>query len=126
MKPSQWGQIRPSFLNRGAEGLARQVEDNTSPFRATRAEPQPISRPKHKRCRPGRVDPPAPRRRRAQLRCMALVELGPLAAATQRPRLAVASGASPHTDPLHAGRALRPSPPAAVKAARVRIDRSRL
>ena len=56
--------------------------------RTTPAGHQPISRPQRKRSRPHRVDPAAARHRRARLRHMAVVEVGPLAT-THRAGLAV-------------------------------------
>ena len=83
--------------------LVKSTDNTTSPFRATTARcPHPIGRPQRKCIRPGRVDPAVPRDRRARLRCMALVELGPLPAATQRTRLAVGHQRIPAPGPLHA------------------------
>ena len=63
-------------------------------LRDTRARPQPISRPKHKHGRPDRVDPADVRHRRARLRRMAMVEMGPHAT-THRPRLELTSRDTP-------------------------------
>ena len=78
--------------DRAAQGDTRHVRNNTAspsiaiggPLRTARSQPaRPRSR---KPIRPGRVDPAVLRDRRARLRCMAVVELGPLAT-TQRPGL---------------------------------------
>ena len=60
----------------------------SGPLRTTRSRP---ASPPGNSIRPGRVDPPVLRDRRARLRCMAVVELGPLAT-TQRPGLATRRG----------------------------------
>ena len=62
---------------------------SSGPLRATRSRPaRPVPR---KSIRPGRVDPAVLRDRRARLRCMAVVELGPLTT-TQRLGLATRRG----------------------------------
>ena len=80
--------------DRGAQGLSRRdrTADLTSRaatglLRTTRREP---ASPPHKRIRPGRVDPAVLRARRARLRCLAVVEVGPLAT-THCPRLGAAN-----------------------------------